>query len=250
MMSSTPRYWVPRLAVYKAFERSKLLNNHAIVIREITNSTNERTIISCIIPRVGMGHTCWTVRLGKVKPRQSTFFVANLNAFVLDYAARQKVGGTHMSNFILKQLPIFSPSRYENECQWEKSARLGDWLFLRVLELTYTDWTLELFSKDCDYNGPPFRWNDARRFLLRSELDAAYFHLYGIIRDDVDYIMETFPIVKRNDTKQHGDYRTKLMILDIYDRMQQAMDTGEPYQTLLDPTPADPRVAHPPRTEA
>jgi hypothetical protein len=61
--------------------------------------------------------------------------------------------------------------------------------------------------------------------------------------------METFPIVKQNDIKQHGDYRTKLMILDIYDQMQQAMDTGESYQTVLDPPPADPRVAHPHRTE-
>jgi hypothetical protein len=119
----------------------------------------------------------------------------------------------------------------------------------RVFELTYTAYDLQPFARDCSYEGPPFRWDDDRRFLLRCELDAAYFHLYGIARDDVDYIMETFPIVKRNDIKQHGDYRTKLMILDIYDRMQQAMDTGEPYQTLLDPPPADPRVAHPPRME-
>jgi hypothetical protein len=119
----------------------------------------------------------------------------------------------------------------------------------RILELTYTAWDLEPFAKDCGYDGPPFRWNEERRFLMRCELDAAYFHLYGIARDDVDYIMETFPIVKRNDIKQHGDYRTKLMILDIYDRMQRAMDTGKPYQTLLDPPPADPRVAHPPKTE-
>jgi len=78
-------------------------------------------------------------------------------------------------------------------------------------------------------------------------LDAAFFHLYGIGRDDVDYIMETFPIVKRKDVAVHGDYRTKTQILDIYDRMQRAIETGEPYQTLLDPPPADPRVAHPPR---
>jgi hypothetical protein len=65
----------------------------------------------------------------------------------------------------------------------------------------------------------------------------------------VDYIMDTFPIVKRHDMKQFGDFRTKLMILDIYDRMQQAMDSGEPYHTLLDPPSADPHVAHPPRME-
>ncbi len=56
--------------------------------------------------------------------------------------------------------------------------------------------------------------------------------------------METFPIVKRKDVASHGEYRTKRVILDIYDAMQRAIDTGEPYQTPLDPPPADPRVAH------
>ena len=74
--------------------------------------------------------------------------------------------------------------------------------------------------------------------------NAAYFLLYGIERDDVDYIMDTFPIVKRKDEAQHGEYRTKRVILEIYDEMKQAMETGESYQTRLDPPPADPRVAH------
>jgi len=56
--------------------------------------------------------------------------------------------------------------------------------------------------------------------------------------------METFPIVKSRDEKKFGDYRTKLMILKIYDEMKKAMETGKPYQTILDPPPADPRVAH------
>ena len=68
-------------------------------------------------------------------------------------------------------------------------------------------------------------------------------------RDAVDYIMETCLIAKRKDVAKHGDYRTQLVILRIYDRMQNAIATGKPYQTLLDPPPADPRVAHPPREQ-
>ena len=75
-------------------------------------------------------------------------------------------------------------------------------------------------------------------------------HLYGIARDDVDYIMDTFPIVKRKDEAAHGEYRTKRAIPEIYDAMQQAIETRQPYQTLLDPPPADPRVAHPPKDES
>jgi hypothetical protein len=81
--------------------------------------------------------------------------------------------------------------------------------------------------------------------LIRCELDAAFFHLYEIARDDVDYIMETFPIVKRKDEQKYGEFRTKRVILGCYDAMAEAMKTGRPYQTILDPPPADPRVAHP-----
>jgi hypothetical protein len=55
----------------------------------------------------------------------------------------------------------------------------------------------------------------------------------------VDYILETFPIVKRKDEQAHGEYRTKRVILDIYDAMQQAMETGTAYQTRLNPPPAN-----------
>ena len=102
-------------------------------------------------------------------------------------------------------------------------------------------------ARDCGYDGPPYRWDEERRFLLRCELDAAYFHLYGIERDDVDYILETFPIVKRKDIAKHGEYRTQRVILEIYDEMAAAMRSGVPYSTRLDPPPADPRVAHPAR---
>jgi hypothetical protein len=162
---------------------------------------------------------------------------------------RLKMQGLHLTYFLLKQLPVPTPQQFENRTEWDVAKTVREWLLPRVLELTYTAWDLELFAKDCGYYGPPFCWDVERRFLLRCELDALYFHLYGIARNDVDYIMETLPSVKRNNIKRYGDYRTKLLILDIYDRMQQAMDTGEPYQTLLNPPPADPRVAHPPITE-
>src|SRR5689334_7670220 len=89
----------------------------------------------------------------------------------------------------------------------------------RVPELTYTAWDLQPFSEDVAYNGAPFIRDDQRRFLMRCELDALYFHLYQINRDDVDYIIETFPIVKRKDEAAYGTYRTKDTILAMYDQM-------------------------------
>ncbi|MEU5940266.1 hypothetical protein ABZ807_13965 [Micromonospora sp. NPDC047548] len=90
------------------------------------------------------------------------------------------------------------------------------------MELTYTSNDLSSYARDLGYDGPPFRWNPARRQLLRAELDAAYFHLYGIDRDDVDYIMETFKVLRQKDEAAHGEYRTKRLILEQYDSQKTA----------------------------
>ncbi len=42
---------------------------------------------------------------------------------------------------------------------------------------------------------------------------ALYFHLYGLSREDASYVLDTFPIVRREDEAQFGSYRTKRMIL-------------------------------------
>jgi hypothetical protein len=122
---------------------------------------------------------------------------------------------------------------------------LLNWILKRGLELTYTAWDLRDFAKDCGYDGPPFIWDEERRFLMRCELDAAYFHLYGISTPDVDYIMDTFPIVKRKDQTKYGSYRTKEQILEIYEKMSAAITNKKPYETVLDPPPAHSSVAHP-----
>ena len=98
------------------------------------------------------------------------------------------------------------------------------------------------------YNGPPFAWDEEDRRHRRARLDALFFHLYGIDRDDAAYILDTFPIVKRRDEQAHGEYRTKRVILEIYDEMAHAIKSGHPYQTRLDPPPGDPRAAHPSTT--
>ena len=205
-----------------------------------------RTRLTCcasVMPRTAVGHTT-PLAFPSVEPRATACLYACLCSFALDYAARQKIGGTHLTYGYLKQLPVLPPSRFDAVGAWSPGSPLHEWLLPRVLELTYTAWDLETFAKDVGCEGPPFRWDPARRALLRAELDAAFFHLYGIARDDVDYIMETFPVVKGHDEKAHGEYRTKRLILEIYDELAVAARTGRPYVSRLDPPPADPRVAH------
>jgi hypothetical protein len=217
--------------------------------RDITGTEKQRTVVAAVLPRVAVGHTSPLLLTG-TEPTKAAALVANLSSFVLDYAARQKVGGTHLTYGYLKQLPVLPPAKYEAKAAWCTTVTLRDWLVPRVLELTFTAWDVAAFAEDLGYDGPPFRWDPERRFLLRAELDAAFFHLYGISHDDADYILETFPIVKKNDEKAHGEYRIKRVVLEIYDAMAEAIRTGKPYETRVNPPPADAQVAHPPRTTA
>ncbi|QDU96257.1 Eco57I restriction-modification methylase domain-containing protein [Lignipirellula cremea] len=226
--------------------------------RDITNSTNERTMIAGILPRVALSHKLPMTTLND--PEMVHCLVSCWSTFILDYIARQKVAGTAMTVHYLKQFPVPSPDIYSANLVFDCDFR--DWILPRFLNLTFTAWDLEEFAIDFDYDGPPFRWDEERRFQIRCELDAAYFHLYlgaeeewgadnptlremfPTPRHAVDYIMDTFPIVRRKDEAKHnGDYRTKRTILEIYDQMAAAIRTGQPYQTQLNPPPGPPTDA-------
>ena len=249
-----------------------------IGVRDITNSTNERTVVGGVFPLSAVGNSLpvWTA---SIQPT-SALLPALLSSLACDFPARLKVGGTHLNYFIAKQIPVLHPEVFDQPVPWGPSGRLmRDWLLPRVIELTYTTMDLEPFAGDCGWALPPFRWDEERRFLLRCELEAAFFHLYlpadergnwrsprqedgtgpdeapehlaeltrhfPTPRDAVDHIVETFPIVRRKDETRYGEYRTKRVILDLYDAMLTGAATREPYRTVLDPPPADPSCCHP-----
>ena len=172
----------------------------------------------------------------------ATLIVSAMNSFALDFAARSAVGGTDLSFFIIKQLPVLPPEAHLEEA-FEGMCWM-EFIIPRVLELTYTAHELAGFAQDLGYEGAPFRWDDERRFLLRCELDSAFFHMYGLAHDEVDYIMDNFLGVEREDIAAHGEFRTKRVILEIYDEMALCRDRSYEYKTRLSPPPADPSAAH------
>lgn len=147
-----------------------------LVWRDITGAPNERTSISTIIPNYPCAHTLSLIE--SLSANNAILICAIMNSLPYDYCARQKVAGTHLNHGIWKQLPLLPLGVFTGYCFWSDNQLLSDWLFPRVLELTYTAWELEPFAQDCGCFGPPFRWDEDRRFLLRCELDAAFFHLY------------------------------------------------------------------------
>ncbi len=210
-----PKYWVAEPKVEASLER-RWERGWLMGWRNITNAVVHRTVIACILPRVAVGHSV-PLMLPVASAAATACLLAALSSFALDYCARQKLGGVNLTYGYLKQFPVLPPTNYDAPCPWASGQTLKDWILPRVLELVYTANDLEPFARDCGYSGPAFVWDEERRFHLRCELDAAFFHLYGIRREDMEYIMETFPIVKRHDEKTWAEYRTKRVVGEMYD---------------------------------
>lgn len=157
-----PRYWVPRTEVEsRLMDAQNWPRGWLIGWRDIARVTDERTVIVAVLPRIAVGHTC-PLLFTNAGPAKAAAFVGNLNSIVLDFVARQKVGGTHITFGYLKQFPVLPPSFYTSDSV----------IFLvpRVLELTYTSLSMTPFARDLGYEGAPFAWDEDRRAQLRDAL--------------------------------------------------------------------------------
>jgi hypothetical protein len=227
-----PRYWVPGREVERELDGAQgLLSFHAVA-----NPNNEDTAIFTVIPPHGVGHSLFLIH--GPDARRSLLLCAFGNSAVCDYLVRVKGGSRNLSFFIVKQLATPPPSAV---------AAWAGLIVPAALELTYTAWDLKAFAAELGWHGAPFRWDSERRFLIRCELDAVFLHLYGIERDDADFILDTFAIVRRNDVSRFGEYRTKRVTLEVYDAMAAAFESGIAYRTAIDPPPGDAAAAHSPR---
>lgn len=193
--------------------------------RDICRATDERTVIATVLPRVGVGNKIpLLIRGTRNDHKHAACLLGNLGALVFDFAARQKIGGTTLNFFIAKQLPILSPDQYTD----------ADLAFIspRVLELTYTAHDLKPWAEDLGYSGEPFPFEPERRAQLRAELDAYFARLYGLTRDELRYVLdpadvmgsdypsETFRVLKNNEEKEFGEYRTRRLVLAAWDALK------------------------------
>lgn len=203
--------------------------------RDVTNATNRRTLISSVIPRAAVGDKfllCFTSQASHL----AAALLANFDSLACDFVARQKVGGTALKYFTMKQFPVLPPDRYTP----------ADLAFIvpRVLELTHTAHDMQAWANDLlaalpsadprppEQHGtplPPFPWDPERRAQLRAELDAYYARLYGLTRDELRYILdpadimgpdypsETFRVLKNSEIRTFGEYRTQRLVLAAWD---------------------------------
>ena len=238
-----PWYWTPVEDVMSKLEK---LDNEGNVIwkwnhpwllgyRKISNATNERTFVSSIIPLPnGAGDSIIYVMIDNVL--HSALVQGIFSSLTFDYISKQKMGGSNMSNFITKQLPVLSLEQIPDEMIMPIVSRvarlcyfnhdLDGWAEELWNELSPKQQTEipELGRKEC------FIYDPEKRAVLQAELDAIFAHLYGLDTEDLRYILdpedicgkgcinETFRVLKDNELRQYGEYRTKRLVLEAWNK--------------------------------
>lgn len=231
--------------------------------RDVTNSTNERTCISAIIPKTACDTNCRNV-YSDSSVTYLTCLLGNFNSIVFDYFVRQKVLGSHLNAGTFEQLPVLFPDYFS------KNELIS--IIPKITELSFTAWDIKAFAdelwkdssieikmviknqweenkiaKGChewdppdwcemDPEGcplPPFKWDEDRRAVLKAELDAIYAKLYGLTTDELRYILdpqdvygpdfpgETFRVLKEKEMRLYGEYRTKRLVMEAWERMNE-----------------------------
>lgn len=216
------RYWVSQKFFASLLAKYPPQASWLLGYRDVARATDERSVIALALPREPASIKQPT--LGWNIDHPGFALLANMNSLVLDYVARQKLGGISLSFFILKQLPVLPPSFYTE-------TRLA-FVSPKVLELTYTSASMELFARDLGYDGLPFAWDDDRRAELRADLDAFFARAYGLDRYELRYILdptdakgaeypsETFRVLKEKELREFGEFRTGRLVLEAWDRME------------------------------
>jgi len=217
------RYWVQRAEVATKLD-DKWDRGWLLGWRDITNAGNERTFVPSTLPTSAVGDP-FLLALPD-DPTHGPQLHAVWSTFVFDFVARQKLSGTHMKYFTTKQLACPDPETFDQPVEWRHRTTLAEWVQPYVLELAYTSWRLKPYAEELGDDGPPFHWDLERRSLLRADLDAAFLHVYGLNRKEAEHVLDSFPVVRKYDERDFGEYRTKRLVLEAYDHMANAIANG------------------------
>ena len=178
-------------------------------------------------PLVGVVNSAPIILTG-ASPVRECCLLGNLNSFVYDFVVRQKISNIHLNFFIVEQAPTLPPDAYATPCPWDRRTTLETWISQRVLKLTCTAEDMLPLAEACNFTSGSFqaeyggrlnKWDEAERAERTAELDAAFFHLYGIPRDDVEYILSTFKGSHGRQTLFHAGSSTAQRIVEKFDEM-------------------------------
>ena len=234
------RYWVAESDVESAigdrWDRGWFLG-----WRDIARASDYRTFVPSVLPRSAVGDK-FLLAFPRI-PGRAYLLQAVWSTFVFDYIARQKMSGTGMKYFLVKQLATPDPTVFQGVLAGVTDMTIESWIAPRIAELTCTSRRISNYADDIlgtrlqDDSESPYCWLPTRREQLRTELDAATFHLYGLARAEVEHVMDSFLVARKYEERDHGEFRTKRLILETYDAMAAAAAAGTLYTSPLDPPP-------------
>lgn len=213
-----PQFWVRKVDVDTMCQWSQG-RSWFLTFKDVTSPTNSRTCISTILPYLAVANSSPILHLPHASARELACVCGYLNSFALDYIARQKISSLHLNFFIVKQLPFPDFSEYMQPSPWCPSMNLLDWIAVRVVQLVCTSMDVLSFAEDCAVEGAPFKWDVEQRWTMRCELDAAFFWLFGCSIEDVEYILDTFPVIRKRELAAWGNYRTKERIVELLSKV-------------------------------
>jgi hypothetical protein len=219
-----PRWWVADNEV------TKRLSDNAVPpgflsFRDVTRATDTRTFLATMLPPCGATNKVPLI-ISPLPATRQLCLLANLNSFPLDYCTRQKFGGISLNFFIVEQLPVLPPDCYDEPCPWAKGKTFEAWIAERVLKLTCTAADMLPLADACGFTGGSFKseyggrlhkWNERERAEMMAELDAAFFHLYGLDHDDAEYVLSTFKGIHEGNPLLPGHPSTAKFIMELYD---------------------------------
>ena len=210
------RYYVTKNKLDQKMANRDYDHDWFVGFNDITSATNTRTMIASVVPYTAVGNKV-PLLLTDHPARSVACFLANINSLAYDFACRQKIGNVTLNWYIVRQTPVFPPDTFDQTFQGQK---LREWVAERVAELTYTAHDLDDWGRDLDFADEPYTWNNDRRRELRVDLEALFFTLYGLEKDKVDHVFESFWSVKEDEIEEYGEYKLKQQVLDRLSEFQ------------------------------
>jgi hypothetical protein len=227
----TPRFWIHLKEVRARFsDKSSKLNEDnywwnnpwMIGFRDISRATDQRTLIASVLPsNVGAGNKL-PLLFPDVPIKLAACFLATLNSLVIDYVERIKQSSTSVNLFILKQIPMLTPKDFSETDQ--------NFIVKRIAALTRTN---KIINEVWLTSYPDYKFQSPNeRIQIRAELDAYIARMYGLTRNDLQYILNpsstegddfpsvTFPGLKRDEIAEFGEYLTERLVLEAFDKLE------------------------------
>ena len=220
----TARYWVSEEDFRQLVARHSWGHQWVFAFRDVTRMTTDtRSTMGTIIPWMPTGNSSPVLFFrGPDAAKDAILFCGVFTSVVLDYVLRQKMGGTHLNAFILKQLPAPSPPDFSsiNIVLDGKAVRADSFIIEKILKLVWTSHSLDTLGKELGLSNGPFGWNVEERRKMRAEVDALIAKIYGVSREELSHMLDSFRILKDKDTVEFGRFRTKEDTLTMYDHLE------------------------------